>query len=263
MGNTGSGAAPRTHFDYLAGAHGLFAIWPRWHDIPEGWAPISTRPRSGWAGRSCDGLITWSTGTTRQTPPGGGPLPRRRRGWRSAGTTATGGAGATAGARVRRPRRGHRRGPDLGRADAATGGDAMLRLVNLAVSAVRITGTCPRPPTPRTSYRRKDHPISVASTPTRRTGCPNARHHPAADAARGHTEILTGGWAPTGQTYAWPPPSVGAAQSRTPQREVIMPCKNVKVERIEHVGIIRMNRPKCSGALNAGLARDLNGLRRA
>ena len=37
-----------------------------------------------------------------------------------------------------------------------------------------------------------------------------------------------------------------------------MSYENVKVERIEHVGVIRMNRPEVLNALNAGLARDLN-----
>ena len=44
-----------------------------------------------------------------------------------------------------------------------------------------------------------------------------------------------------------------AAVSRTrPQREVIVPYENVKVERIEHVSVIRMNRPEVLNALNAG-----------
>jgi hypothetical protein len=34
--------------------------------------------------------------------------------------------------------------------------------------------------------------------------------------------------------------------------------ENVKVERIEHVGVIRTNRPGVLNALNAGLALDLN-----
>ena len=37
-----------------------------------------------------------------------------------------------------------------------------------------------------------------------------------------------------------------------------MPYENVKVERIEHVSVIRMNRPEVLNALNAGLALDLN-----
>ena len=37
-----------------------------------------------------------------------------------------------------------------------------------------------------------------------------------------------------------------------------MTYENVKVERIEHVGVIRMNRPEVLNALNAGLALDLN-----
>ena len=37
-----------------------------------------------------------------------------------------------------------------------------------------------------------------------------------------------------------------------------MPYENVEVERIEHVSVIRMNRPEVLNALNAGLARDLN-----
>ena len=43
-----------------------------------------------------------------------------------------------------------------------------------------------------------------------------------------------------------------------PEQGVIVSYENVEVERVEHVGVIRLNRPKLLNALNPGICLDLN-----